>query len=295
MIRDLDLSLKALLSGKAVGGEELDLAEISFSVPDEEWRSTGTGLHLNVYLYDIRENRNLRSNERQRIHHANGAVTHRKSPPRIDCNYIITAWNKETASPNPDSDSDKEDKELQEHRLLSQVLGVLLRCPLIPPKYLHGSLVNQEPDLPMVTAQKDGLTDPVEFWSALGAPLKPSINCVVTLAMEAEEEPVDYIVTTSIITYKKKKQPGVYQEDIRIGGRVTDKDHPDSGIAGVEVFIPGLKKRATSDGKGYFTFYKLQRGKFKCTAQKEGYRAAEVALEIPAPEGKNYDIQLSKS
>ena len=98
MIRDLDLTLKSLLSGEAEPGSELSKANITFAMPDEEWQKKGNKLDLNVYLYDIRENRDLRSNERLIERSADGTVTKRKVPPRLDCSFLVTAWNKASVS-----------------------------------------------------------------------------------------------------------------------------------------------------------------------------------------------------
>lgn len=47
MIRHLDLTLKAMLTGEADPGSELKKANISFSIPDEKWQKNrqypGTG------------------------------------------------------------------------------------------------------------------------------------------------------------------------------------------------------------------------------------------------------------
>ncbi len=208
MIKDLDLTLKAFISGEAESGSELAAAHISFSVPDEEWRARGKELELNIYLYDIRENRELRTNEKELQRNADGTVTQKEPPPRIDCAYIVTAWNKASASSD-------EDKEMQEHRLLSQVLKVLMCNPKIPRSYLLGLLKNQEPDLPMVTAQKGGVPDPVEFWNALGSPLKPSINCVVTISLDLEKWTTATMVDTQITKFEQQGEPGSSEEVIR--------------------------------------------------------------------------------
>ena len=199
MIKDLDLTLKDLITGEADPGGDLAQAKISFSVPDEEWRSAGSGQALNVYLYDIRENLELRTNERRVERDTGGSVIMTVPPPRVDCAYIITAWDKGVSSGG-------EDKELLEHRLLSQVLVILLNNPKIPANYLQGLLVGQEPDLPMVSAQKGGLPEPVEFWNALGSPLRPSINCVVTISLTPGKSVELPAVQSRVVLYEQQER-----------------------------------------------------------------------------------------
>lgn len=177
MIRDLDATIQALLEQGADPGSELAQAEISFDIPDADWRSGLETLTVNCYLYDVRENREMRTNEP--LVQRNGSLAGRRRPPvRIDCSYCITAWSPATS-----------ESTLDEHRLLSQILLVLLRNPTIPSDVLQGSLVDQIPPYPSVIASPDGVKDQPDFWGALDQQLKPSLNYVVTLAMLLDEDP----------------------------------------------------------------------------------------------------------
>lgn len=287
MIKDLDLTLKALLSGEAEPGSELAAANISFSAPDEEWRRKGKELDLDVYLYDIRENRELRSNEPQLQRNPDGTITQEKPLPRMDCAFLITAWNKVTVSHD-------EDRELQEHRLLNQVLQVLLRNPRVPPEYLHGSLKGQEPALPMITAQKDGLPDPVEFWNALGNPLKPSINCVVTFSLDLDQQITGPMVVSKITEYMHKGKAGTTEKVIQVGGRVIDASDPVKGIRNASVKIKELRKQTITGSDGYFTFTGLEPGEFTFEVSASCYRGQQVTLAVPAADINNYIIRLKK-
>lgn len=180
MIRDLDETIRTLLEDEARPGSELAQAGISFDLPDAEWRAGVSTLTVNCYLYDLRENRELRTNEPVlHRHEPSGRAIYRKPPVRIDCGYCITAWS-----------AVSDESVLEEHRLLSQVLRVLLRNPTIPTAALQGSLADQIPPYPTVIASADGVENQPEFWGALDQQLKPSLNYVVTLAMMLDEEPV---------------------------------------------------------------------------------------------------------
>jgi hypothetical protein len=287
MIRDLDLTLKALLSGEAVPGSELSQTDTSFSIPDEQWQKKGNKLDLNIYLYDIRENRKLRSNEKLIQRNPDGSVSQKKSPPRIDCAYIITAWNKTTAS-------NDEDNELQEHRLLSQVLRVLLRNPSIPLEYLHGVLKGQEPGLPVVAAQQNGLPDAMEFWNALNSPARPSINCVITFSLDSDQWITGPMVIAKVTDYMQMGDPGTRERVVQIAGRVTDAADPDQGIEGAWVRIHELQITETTDSDGYYTISNLPAGNFSFRVNAKDYRRKILVRDIPPSAGQNYDFQLTK-
>ena len=179
MIRDLDDTILELLETRAAPGSELAGADINFDLPDADWRGSLTALTVNCYLYDVRENAELRTNEPLLQRSLDGTRAVRRLPPkRIDCAYCITAWSPATS-----------ESVLEEHRLLSQVLLVLLRHPTIPADVLQGSLADQVPPYPTVIASSDGVKNQPEFWGALDQQLKPSLNYVVTLAMILDEPP----------------------------------------------------------------------------------------------------------
>jgi hypothetical protein len=149
---------------------ELSDALIAFDRPVEAFNPGQTTVDL--FLFDVRENLELRSNEPVHVR-VDGGVVIREAPLRVACSYLVTAW----PSGGPDLP-------LQEHRLLSQALQVLSRHPKIPAPFLRGRLVGQEPPLPLVTARADGLKDPHEFWAAIGNKMRASIVVTATIGMD---------------------------------------------------------------------------------------------------------------
>src|SRR5262245_6672000 len=137
MIRDLTESLEALLTQPGLP-TELGNALIRFERPTDPYLPEQTT--VNVFLYEIRENLELRSNELERV--VVGAQTIVGPPPlRVTCMYLITAW--------PVGGNDLPQ---QEHRLLSQVLQLLAGTPVLPEVFLQGSLVGQDPPIPLLVA-----------------------------------------------------------------------------------------------------------------------------------------------
>ena len=179
MICDLDDTIEQLFVTKAPPGSELSTANISFDLPDSDWRAALDSLTVNCYLYNIRENRELRTVEPpiQRSADRTRAIR-RQAPVRIDCAYCFTAWS-----------IANDDAIREEHRLLSQVLRIMLQNPTLPSGILQGSLVDQIPPYPTVIATEDMTKNQPEFWGALDQQLKPSLNYIVTLAMSLDESP----------------------------------------------------------------------------------------------------------
>lgn len=189
MIRDLSLTLQAMLDDPALAARfpELAEAQVSFDRPSEKFAPPQPT--INLFLYDIRENLELRSNEPV-VELRDGAAVIRRPPMRVACTYLVTAWPVGGAEPM-----------LQEQRLLSQVLQVLAANPTIPHQHLVGSLAGQEPPLPVVTTQPEGLKNPSEFWTAVGNKLRPSISLTVTISLDpyAEPEAAPLVTTKGVV------------------------------------------------------------------------------------------------
>jgi len=178
VIRDLDQTVRELLETRAPAGSELAGADVVFDLPDADWRAGLGGLTVDCYLYDLRENAELRTEEPLLQRSADGTRAARLRPPaRIDCSYCITAWSTATDEPV-----------LEEHRVLSQVVRILLANPTIPADVLQGTLATQIPPYPTIIAAADGIRNQPDFWGALDQQLKPSLNYVVTLAMLLDDE-----------------------------------------------------------------------------------------------------------
>src|SRR3954465_15092758 len=107
MIDDLDRTLEELLK-HALPARLVESVSISFAAPDSQFPPAAVTLPaINLFLYDVRENRDLRSAEWMIERRENGTATRQRPPVRVDCSYLVTAWPSE-AAPNASQD---------EHRL----------------------------------------------------------------------------------------------------------------------------------------------------------------------------------
>ncbi|MGH3929409.1 MAG: DUF4255 domain-containing protein [Pseudonocardiaceae bacterium] len=187
MFHDLDATLEALVAAEL----SLRNVAISFAGPDDQFPPSSVTLPaIAFFLYDVRENVELRSNQWETQRQSNGMITRRPPPARVDCSYLITAWPSESA-PNPAQD---------EHRLLGEVLKVLLRHRSIPETYLRGELVGQEPPVPTKIIAENQLQSLGEFWQAMGGRPKATLHYGITLSVDVfAPEEVGPEVTEKII------------------------------------------------------------------------------------------------
>src|SRR4051812_46025285 len=99
MLNDIDMMLRQLFLTKVPG--ITSPLQVRFQAPDDDWRtyvSTLGQLALNIYMIELRENRELRSCGRTREFNQ-GVVTEKPLPRYVDASYLITAWDPAVPSP----------------------------------------------------------------------------------------------------------------------------------------------------------------------------------------------------
>ncbi len=176
MFDDLDNTLQQLFK-RELPPALVSQVTITFAAPDLQFPPPAVTLPaIDLFLYDVRENRDLRSNEWIVERRSDGTANKSRAPVRIDCSYLITAWASSTSN-SPAQD---------EHRLLGEVMKVLLRYPTIPDVVLQGSLQGQEPPLPTTSLQPGRLQNVTDFWQALGGKPRATLNFTVTIGVMPE-------------------------------------------------------------------------------------------------------------
>lgn len=178
MFDDLDNTLQQLLK-RELPPDVVKQVAITFAAPDAQFPPGSVTLPaIDLFLYDIRENRDLRSNEWIVERRSDGKASKTRAPVRIDCSYLITAWG---ASDKPTQD---------EHGLLGEVMKVLLRYSTIPAAILQGELQGQEPPLPATSLQPGRLQSISDFWQTLGGRPRAALTYTVTIGV-VPEAPVE--------------------------------------------------------------------------------------------------------
>lgn len=293
MIRSLSETLRALLDdpGLAASFPELAAAQILFERPGDQFAPAQTTIDL--FLYDVRENMELRSNEPVVVRN-DGHATIGRPPARVACSYLVTAW--------PVGGGELA---LQEHRLLSQTLQVFLMNPTIPAKYLRGGLVGQQPPLPMMTAQAEGMKNPAEFWTAIGNKMRPSLNVTVTISMDLFAPTTAPLVTSTEIRIGERLSGGAAMRAMpgesalapetvhhfyRLAGRVTDAGG--QPVPGATVRISTRGVRTMTDAEGRYSLGVVRRGTFTLRV-RSGALAQSFKISVPAPAGSDYNVKLT--
>ena len=176
MFDDLDNTLQQLLK-RELPPTLVSQLTITFAAPDAQFPPTTVALPaIDLFLYDVRENRDLRNNEWVIERRSDGTATKTRAPVRVDCSYLITAW-ASAGSNTPTQD---------EHHLLGEVMKVLLRFPTIPSATLQGSLQGQEPPLPATSLQPGRLQNISDFWQTLGGRPRAALTFMVTIGVTPE-------------------------------------------------------------------------------------------------------------
>ncbi|HTQ86985.1 MAG TPA: Pvc16 family protein [Candidatus Solibacter sp.] len=279
MIRDLDETLRKVLQDPTFAQQfpELAGADIVFDRPADPFNPAKTT--VNLFLYDVRENTELRDNDFDVVQ-VNGQTFTRPAALRLSCSYMATAW--------PVGGTELA---LQEHRLLTQVLRVLSRYPMIPDSFCVGSLKEQAPPLPMVALHPDALKNLAEFWSSLGSKLRASLTVTVTISVPVFADVPEFVVTTSTTRYA----PGLaapQESVIQVGGRVIDpmQQPPSQGIAGALVDIVDAGLRGTTDSNGDYSFAQVPAGAHTLRAIAAGYQPKTQPFVVP---GRPEDYQIT--
>jgi Pvc16 N-terminal domain len=180
MIHTLDRALQQLLIQKG----EIDpaLVEICFDTPTRERIAAATTPTINLYLYDLRENVELREMNWDTERVGNQRVRITRRPLRMDLSYMISCW----AAEIPD-----------QHKLLWRVVETLSRFSPLPDEFHQDSLKDLQHPVRMQVAQSDGVLKTfTELWSALQVTYQPAIQLVATLDLDLNQVTTTPLVLT---------------------------------------------------------------------------------------------------
>jgi hypothetical protein len=279
MFHDLDTTIENILKdGKAPA--ELLGAGLSFETPDKSFKPQNPDSAVNLFLYEVKENRNLR-NPGPVMEPVAGGFERRLPPLRVDCSYLVTAWKDAVI-----------DKIKDEHQLLGQAFFWLSRFPTIPPSYFSGSMVGQPFPPPTMVAQWDGAKNTGEFWNALGIPPRPYFTLIVTIAMDLEQLSHEYLVTSTITSYRQGPGVSTPEERYQIGGQVCDSGMNPAPGAWVRLETATGEPLQTTETNelGRFTFSDLRAGRYQLRTRVAGLgEKKRPDVDVPSSTGE-YDL-----
>ena len=277
MLTDFNNTLKQVLMRKAPF--DPDEVEVSFDCPRREWSAKILKPTVNLYLFDLRENAELRKPgwtvERGQ---AGGRSGHRRPPVYVDLSYFITTWARNIAD---------------EHQLLWRVMTTLMGAPEIEPDLLQGALKEVGPPVKTLTAQYDGvLRNPGEFWGALDNDLKPAVTYTATLAVELDLFREAPLALTRVVqigdTEGGRRQRDLVEITGAVRVRPARKNAPPQPLAGALVTFPQLGITARSDDEGRYRVDDIPEGTHRVRVVV-GDTVSEQELRVPA---RSYDVEV---
>ena len=160
---------------------------ISFATPGDDFPPASVALPaLNLFLYDIVNNAELRQSGGGWEPQAPGEFLRAPDPFRIACHYIVTAWARDGV-PAPEDD---------EFRLLGEAMRVLLRYRILPPMAVVGEFARRNYLIHVRALEGGRLGSPGEFWQALGGKPRPFFNYSLIFALPVSEPEVSTAAVT---------------------------------------------------------------------------------------------------
>jgi hypothetical protein len=280
MLQDLDETVKKILYD--VGKLSRESVDVVFEQPTGEWAATLNKPTINLYLYDIRENLELRNTSEITVERTPDGRARRNFPPRrIDINYLVTVWSK---------------KPEDEHKLLWRILETFLHHGHVKPEDCIGEVRDQPFVIPVrVALPSDAVRNMPDLWGVMENQLKPSINLMLTLALDPKRGIESPMVLSTELRFGgfDSQTPTLHSTDLEIyhvGGRVLDKDKPVG--AGVTVRLTDPYREVQTDADGRYVFAALSPGKYDLEVIRDGKKPKTFDLEVPATEANGYDLTV---
>lgn len=282
MIQDVDQTLLQLLTaemGRIPGCPVYSAEQVTFDPTPDAAADLDGEARVNLFLYSVWENLEGRDYSLPRTREASGTAAGRKrAPVRMNLAYLVTAH----AGRDPRT----------EHRLLGDVLGVLLRHLAVPREYLAGTLAGLGSDaVPLAVAQPEH-RDKMEaagLWQPRESLLPPGLPLVVTAPFDPFETKWTRVVRELVSTVGQGGAPDApnrqaAQTTLRASaaGIVVDA-RTEQRLAGVTVRAAGSDETAVTDAEGFFLLLNLPPGPAILRFEGGGYAHREMSVTVPPP------------
>jgi hypothetical protein len=249
---------------------------IEFHQPKREWSSRLNRPTLNLFLYDLRENNVLRQPE-WKLEKKNGSAVKKRSPVRLDLNYMITAWATEPED---------------EHNLLYRALLVLFRHPELPEDLLTESLKSQPVPIPLRVAEHEAFRSAADYWGVLDNELRPAIACSLTLALDPYTEVSGPLVFSRDLRFgqsaglpRERTLASGGDQFWMVGGRVRSP----RPVQDLKVLLVERGLAVQAGAQGEFVLGNLATGEYNLEVTGEGIQTTRRKIKVPS---KEYDVEV---
>ncbi len=198
--------------------------DVGFEPPTRDWVERLTRPTLNLYLFDVRENTDLRQTALQAPRRGAGPneAVRRQPPRRIDLSFMVSALTTEI-----------EDEE----RLLWRLLSTLMKYPELPADVLPDGLRGLQPPLTARVERSDHGPSLLDLWSGLGTRPHPALVYIVTVPLDMDVAITSPLVLTRTARYTDLRRLRAPDTRVTIAGTVRGPDG--SPLAGVAVAVDG--------------------------------------------------------
>jgi len=284
MILDVDDSLRRMLATELAqipGCPVYTQEQITLDAPTEAAAAQDGEARINLFLYDIRENLEQRDESFAQVRSGSRMEAgKRRAPIRMNLSYLVTTHAGQDRA--------------TEHRLLGDVMAVLLRYLAVPEQYLSGTLVSQRTNgvhLALAQPEHLELMNPTNLWQALEGQLQPGMPLVVTASFDPFETKWTKVVRELLSAVGQggamegpNRQPGLSSLRASAAGVVVD-GRTEQRLSGVTVRAAWSEEAVQSNSEGFFLVLNLPPGPQALHFEKRGYKTLEMTTNVP-PTGR---------
>ena len=217
--------------------------DISFETPTRERIGSLIKPTIFLFLYDIRENLDLRQGGNEAAYR-DGRMIRLQPARRFNLSYMVCALT-----------STVDD----EHLLLWRSLSTLAHYSQIPADLQDQELLELEPPLTAHVPAEEMTQQFLSLWSSLNQPLHAAFPYVVTAPATMRQISESPLVLSQTIRYSGVEEQAQPEERrAQIGGIV--RNQQGIPLAGLQVALVGSTRTATTDDEGRFVLYNVPSG-----------------------------------
>lgn len=277
MFADLDESIRRLLVERGnLNSGEIDIA---FDMPTRDWAAGISKPTLSLYMYDFRENLELRDPSGWIVRPGPNNTAIKSRPAiRLDLSYNVTAFANSVED---------------EHRLLTRALLTLLQYPTLPEDLLQGMVAGQE--IATYVAQESKVFQtPADYWGSLDNDIRPSIELRLSASLDLSQEiPVGLVLTSrfdfALVNGRNGMVRDIEKMALSFGGKIHRSGDAETGIPGTKVTLLERALDSITDDEGRYRFHGVPPGQYTLVIVAPGMEEHREGIEVPSG---SYDVGL---